>query len=150
MSVFLFPVNVYIKRIKALLKQSNASTSIKRLGKENRTKIFEKDILQKCGRNCERRLLLSRHTKSKCGVVAGSDLGFAKKIVRFAMTSTSSENCEQVPSQTIFSKNKTHLKLKHKSIGQGRGGMEGTVRPSQLRAGSPPKKRIQKKISLRG
>ncbi len=72
-------------------------------------------------------------------LVAGSDLGFA-------MTRTSSENCEQVPSQTIFSKIKTHLKLSSKSVGQGRGGMEGTVRPSQLRAGSPPKKRIQKKI----
>jgi hypothetical protein len=71
-------------------------------------------------------------------LVAGSDLGFA-------MTRTSSENCEQVPSQTIFSKIKAHLKLKHKSVGQGRGGMEGTVRPSQLRAGSPPKKRMPKK-----
>ena len=37
------------KRIKALLKPSNASTSIKRLGKENRTKIFEKDILHESG-----------------------------------------------------------------------------------------------------
>ena len=54
------------------------------------------------------------------------------------------------PSKTSFSKNKSHLKLSSKSVGQGRGGLEGTVRPSQLRAGSPPKKRIQKKISLRG
>ena len=38
------------------------------------------------------------------------------------------------PCQTIFSKIKTHLKLSSKSVGQGRGGMEGTVRPSQLRA----------------
>ena len=54
------------------------------------------------------------------------------------------------PSKTSFSKIKVHLKLRHKSVGQGRGGMEGTVRPSQLRAGSPSKKRMQKKISLRG
>jgi hypothetical protein len=40
---------------------------------------------------------------------------------------------------------KAHLKLRQKSVGQGRGGLEGTVRPSQLRAGSPPKKRMQKK-----
>ena len=43
--------------------------------------------------------------------------------------------------KTQFSKIQAHLKLKHKSVGQGRGGMEGTVRPSQLRAGSPPKKK---------
>ena len=52
--------------------------------------------------------------------------------------------------KTQFSKIKTHLKLSSKSVGQGRGGLEGTVRPSQLRAGSSPKKRTPKKISPRG
>ena len=52
--------------------------------------------------------------------------------------------------KTLLSKIKIHLKLSSKSVGQGRGGMEGTVRPSQLRAGSPPKKKITKeKISPR-
>ena len=37
------------------------------------------------------------------------------------------------------------VKLCSKSVGQGRGGLEGTVGPSQLRAWSPPKKRMQKK-----
>ena len=56
----------------------------------------------------------------------------------------------KIPRKTQFSKNKTHLKLSSKSIGQGRGGLEGTVRPLQLRAGSPPKKKITKeKISPR-
>ncbi|MBO5423550.1 MAG: hypothetical protein J6A06_07165 [Fibrobacteraceae bacterium] len=47
--------------------------------------------------------------------------------------------------KTQFSKIKTHLKLSSKSVGQGRGGLEGTVRPSQLRAGSPPKENNCKK-----
>ena len=51
----------------------------------------------------------------------------------------------KIPSKTIFSKIKTHLKLSSKSVGQGRGGLEGTVRPSPLRTGSPPKKKIAKK-----
>ena len=46
--------------------------------------------------------------------------------------------------KTQFSKIKIHLKLSCESVGQGRGGLEGTVRPSQLRAGYPPKKRITK------
>ena len=44
--------------------------------------------------------------------------------------------------QTILSKIKSHLKLSSKSVGQGRGGLEGTARPSQLRAGSPLKKKF--------
>ena len=76
------------------------------------------------------------------------------------MTETSRKNREKTPSRvkntlasflsitiywknkihnkTLFSKNKSHLKLKHKSVSQGRGSLEGTGRPSQLRAGSPP------------
>ena len=45
-----------------MLKPSQASTSIKRLKKEIRTKIFEKEFLHECGRNWERRLLLSLHS----------------------------------------------------------------------------------------
>ena len=52
----------------------------------------------------------------------------------------------RIVSITTFHRNeKAHLKLKHNSVGQGRGGLEGTVRPSQLRAGSPPKKNLSKK-----
>jgi hypothetical protein len=39
--------------------------------------------------------------------------------------------------QTILSKIKAHLKLKHKSVGQGRGGLEGTVRPSKKKLFQP-------------
>ena len=35
--------------------------------------------------------------------------------------------------KTQFSKIKAHLKLSCESVDQGRGGLEGTVRPSQLR-----------------
>ncbi|MBO5423002.1 MAG: hypothetical protein J6A06_04350 [Fibrobacteraceae bacterium] len=52
--------------------------------------------------------------------------------------------------KTQFSKIKARIKLSRNSVDQGRGGLEGTVRPSQLRAGSPPKKKIAKeKISPR-
>ena len=59
----------------------------------------------------------------------------------------------KIPCKQYFQKIKTHLKLSRISIGQGRGGLEGTVRPSQLRAGSPPKKNLgkrnQKKLLLK-
>ena len=48
------------------------------------------------------------------------------------------------PRKTTFSNIKVHFKLSSKSVGQGRGGLEGTVRPSQLRAGSLPKKILTK------
>ena len=51
-----------------------------------------------------------------------------------------------IASVTTFHRHeKAHLKLSRKSVGQGRGGLERTVRPSPLRAGSPPCKRILKK-----
>ncbi len=73
------------KRIKALLKPSNASITIKRLRKENRTKIFEKEFLQKCGRNCEGDCF--HHATLKASVARGRlTFRLRKKIVRFAMT----------------------------------------------------------------
>jgi hypothetical protein len=71
-----------------------------------------------------RRLLLSLHS------IAGD-----KNREQVAKAKT------KIPSKTLISKIKTHLKLSCESVGQGRGGMEWTVRPSQLRAGSPPKKK---------
>ena len=44
----------------------------------------------------------------------------------------------KIPRKTTFLNIKFHLKLKYKSVGQGRGGLEETGRPSQLRAGSLP------------
>ena len=46
--------------------------------------------------------------------------------------------------KTQFSKIKVRLKLRQKSVGQGRGGLEGTVRPSQLRVLVPSKEKNAK------
>ena len=52
-----------------------------------------------------------------------------------------------IASVTTFHRHeKAHLKLSCKSVGQGREGMEGTVRSSPLRAGSSPKKKNAKEI----
>ncbi|MEE1276220.1 MAG: hypothetical protein UHC59_04430, partial [Fibrobacteraceae bacterium] len=79
-------------------------------------------------------------------LVAGSHLGFAKKSStarndkkrRQKLRVTMQKN--KIPRKTTFLNIKVHLKLSCNSVGQERGGLEGTVRPSQLRAGSPPKK----------
>ena len=101
------------------------------------------------------RVLASRPSVSKefasttpqVWLVAGSHLGFAKKAFH---SIASDKKCRQVlsqvtklacerqskknSSQIIFSKIKVRLKLSCKSVGQGRGSLEGTVRPSQLKA----------------
>ena len=50
--------------------------------------------------------------------------------------------------QNNIIKIKAHLKLSRKSVGQGRGGLEGTVRPSQLRAGALHRKIWQSKKTV--
>ena len=86
-------------------------------------------------------------TTPQVWLVAGSHLGFAKKSFH---SIASDKKCRQVlsqvtklacerqskknSSQIIFSKIKVRLKLSCKSVGQGRGSLEGTVRPSQLKA----------------
>ena len=90
--------------------------------------------------------VVSLHRSDK-KIVAGSHLGFAKKAFH---SIASDKKCRQVlsqvtklacerqskknSSQIIFSKIKVRLKLSCKSVGQGRGSLEGTVRPSQLKA----------------
>jgi hypothetical protein len=51
---------------------------------------------------------------------------------RLAMTRGVRQVLSRVTMQNNIIKIKAHLKLRQKSVGQGRGGMEGTVRPSQL------------------
>ena len=69
----------------------------------------------------------------------------ARNDKRCAASSFASDNEKnKIPRKTIFSKIKVRIKLSCNSVGQGRGGLEGTVRPSQLRAGSPPKKNFNK------
>jgi hypothetical protein len=78
-------------------------------------------------RELRRRLLLSFHS------IAGD-----KNREQVATEKTKPQN------KTQFSKIKAHLKLRSKSVSQRRGGLEGSVRPSQLRAGYPPKKKNTK------
>ena len=111
--------------------------------KTTRSSVSKLSSRTQCGDLLAMRLLPPRLLKAS---VARGRLTFrlCKKIFQGSQVTRTADK-KKNSCQTILSKIKALLKLSSKSVGQGRGGLEGTVRPSQLRAGSPPKKRIPKK-----